>query len=361
MVSYVIMTSQIEMSKGMEDNSNNAPYENNFCWCESIKPLFCFSQLVGNCPLTRNCQNQRFGRCGIQHKFFSPSSLSNLIFIAANSQFALSLYLYGDRLIGSILNGNDGRTYMLEILSVFLQNLAILFFARFNTSSISKVWSIFCELTSPNYLNLLPSRNFRRGTFSLTILLILSTIGFMMCNWKASTNIDCTSTAQRRKDCGEMPVDFNPVATGFSGIIISNCSTLAASLLTYALLIRLLSSKLTKDLAEALNPDAFSPKGSVFENHSRIEHLRKMHLSLQECVVHLREYYGVPCLIVCCGSVIQLSCGLYWLYLFSEGITTSDGAIAYTILFLLQSFYFASLNLGGILVAGQIISDSVSL
>jgi hypothetical protein len=260
----------------------------------------------------------------------------------------------------SIWIGNDGRAYMLELSSIFIQNAAMLFFARFNTSCISKVWAIFRQLTSVDHLNVLPSREFRRGIFSLTILLVVSTIGFMICLGNASAKVDCTSTAERRKACEDMPDGFNSIIGGSSGIIISNSSTLAASLLTYALLVRLLSKKLTKDLAEALNSDAFSTKGSVFANHSRIEHLRKMHLSLKECVVHLREYYGVPCLIVCCGSVIQLSCGLYWLYLFSEGITTSDIAIAYTIVFLLQSFYFASLNLIGILVAGQIITDSVS-
>jgi hypothetical protein len=260
----------------------------------------------------------------------------------------------------SIWIGNDGRAYMLELSSIFIQNAAMLFFARFNTSCISKVWAILRQLTSVDHLNVLPSKEFRRGILSLTILLVVSTIGFMICLGNASAKVDCTSTAERIKACEDMPDGFNSIIGGSSGIIISNSSTLAASLLTYALLIRLLSKKLTKDLAEALNSDAFSTKGSVFANHIRIEHLRKMHLSLKECVVHLREYYGVPCLIVCCGSVIQLSCGLYWLYLFSEGITTSDIAIAYTIVFLLQSFYFASLNLIGILTAGQIITDSVS-
>jgi hypothetical protein len=355
------MPSQIKMFRAMEENSKNVVDEGNCCWCESIQPLFYFSQLIGNCPLTRNCQNIKFGRCHIQQTFYRPSSFSNLFFLVMNSCYAVILAVYGNQTIGSLLNGNDGRTYILEISSAFLQNIAILFFARLNISSISKVWSIFRELTSPNHLNLLPSTRFRKGTFFLAVLLVVSTIGFMICNWKASTKLDCTSTAQRRKDCLITVVGLNPIVGLFSGIVISNSSTLAASLLTYALYIQLLSKTLTKDLAEVLMRLEFSTKGSLFANRSRIESLRMMHLSLQECVVNLRKYYGVPCLIVCCGSVFQLSCGLYWLYLFTEGITiTSDGAIAYIILFLLQSFYFASFNLIGILVAGQIITDSVS-
>jgi hypothetical protein len=341
-----------------KEKPKNIDYGEN-CWCESIRPLLYLSQLIGNSPLTYNCRKPNSRECLIEQKTLSPSSIYNLILLILYSAFAVGLALYRSPIIHSITTGQDGRIYTFEVISIFLHTVAVIFFARFNTSSISKVWSILNEISSPGLLNVLPSKTFRRGIRFVTFGIFISTIGFMICLGKVSSNV-CNSTDEFKKACDDTPGNNNPLLASFSGLIISNSSTLAASLLTFALLIRQLNKKLAKDLEETLMPES-PKKGILFTNPSRIEKLRHIHLSLQKCVVHLREYYGIPCLIVCCGSVIQLSGGFYWLFLYSEGFTAEESIfISYIILLMLQSFYFASLNLVGILVAGQIISDSVS-
>jgi hypothetical protein len=262
----------------------------------------------------------------------------------------------------TIITGTDGRIYDLELGSILVQDVTILLFARFNISSISKVWEIFRELTSSNCLNFRVSKKFRCGIFILTSFLVASTIGFMTCLGNVFTKIDCSLAAYQNKRCSDT-FGLNPIFVGFSGLIVSNSCILAATILAYALLIRLMSKKIAENLEAALMMES-NTKGVnfVFANSFQIEKLRRMHLDLQECVVHLRDYYGIPCLIVCCGSVFQLSCGFYWLFLFSEGITTfaiGQGSIAFIIIFILQSFYFSSLSLMGILIAGQIMTDLV--
>jgi hypothetical protein len=270
--------------------------------------------------------------------------------------------IYGNTLMDTIITGTDGRIYDLELGSILVQDVTILLFARFNISSISKVWEIFRELTSSNCLNFRVSKKLRSGIFILTSFLVASTIGFMTCLGNVFTKIDCSLAAYQNKHCSDM-FGLNPIFAGFSGLIVSNSCILAATILAYALLIRLISKKIAENLEAALMMESnWKGVNFVFANSFQIEKLRRMQLSLQECVVHLREYYGIPCLIVCCGSVFQLSCGFYWLFLFSEGITTfaiGQGSIAFIIIFILQSFYFSSLSLMGILIAGQIMTDLV--
>jgi hypothetical protein len=342
--------------------------EENGCWCKSIRPIIFVSQLIGNSPFTRNCCKSKSGECSILPKFCSLSSICNLIFLIGFAMIGSGLPVHGNTLMDTIITGTDGRIYDLQLGSMFVQDVTILLFARFNISSISKVWEIFRELASPTFLNFRPPKKFRCGIFILTSFLVASTIGFITCLENVVTKIDCSLKAYQNKTCNDM-FSQNPILVGmvgFSGLIVSNSCILAATILAYALLIRLMSKKIAENLEAALMMES-NRKGVdllIFANPFQIEKLRRMHLSLQECVVHLREYYGIPCLIVCCGSVFQLSCGFYWLFLFSEGITTfaiGEGSIASIIICTLQSFYFSSLSLMEILIAGQIMTDSVSI
>lgn len=98
---------------------------------------------------------------------------------------------------------------------------------------------------------------------------------------------------------------------------------------------------------------------AVHSNAKNVESIRLLYEQLLELMIHVRKFFGVACLIVCCDSILTCVCGLYWRIVFFEILGLGKtGDVFHLFLFNLH-FNYSLYSLILILISGHIMNTSV--
>ncbi|XP_035701441.1 uncharacterized protein LOC118433546 [Folsomia candida] len=148
--------------------------------------------------------------------------------------------------------------------------------------------------------------------------------------------------------------------------------TMASFLFVIALVVKCLHAKLATLLEQILDEsitqgendqDGFAYKDLKYRGMTKeldFEMIRLVYEKLNETVIHIRKFFGVPCLVICCDGILTCVFGFYWRIIYYENLPDEDGHSAdiYNLILFSMHFLYSVMSLLLILISGHIMATT---